>query len=371
MKILHLTNHLNSGGISSYVYTLSCEMKRRGHQSAVLTSEGALTGLFQAADIPVHLLLPHTKSEIDPRLYFRLPYIYRFVKQKGFDLLHAHTRVGQIIAGWIKFLAGVPYVTTCHAFCKNRLGRKFFPAWGNHVVAISDPVKNLLIDKFSLRENEVATIFNGVDVEKLQTQMRLKNPEAIRKEWGIPINCSIVISIISRIVPVKGHEVLLKAVKRLIERYPNLHLIITGAGPHQRHIIDIAHKHCLDRHITFTGPLEDVTTTMAITDIFVSPILWREPFGLSIVEAMALKIPVITTTSWELKDFYEDRNSILLVKPGDAIGLAKALEDLIVNKNLRCSLAANAYGIVMNKFSAETMGKEIERLYKRIFYYKM
>lgn len=370
MKILHLTNHLNSGGISSYVYTLACEMKRRGHPSAVLTSEGALIGFFQAADIPVYSLLPHTKSEIDSRLYFCLPHIYHLIKQKGFDLLHAHTRVGQVVAGWIKFLTGIPYVTTCHAFCRRRLGRRLFPAWGNHVIAISNPVRNWLINKFLLEENKVTTILNGIDIENLQTQIRLKNREMIRKGWGIHEN-RVVVSAISRIVPVKGHEVLLKALNHLVGRYPNLHLIISGTGPYEKRVAQIVHELRLDSHVTFTGSLEDITTTLAITDIFVSPILLGEPFGLSIGEAMALKIPAITTMSWELKDFYKNHESVLLVKPGDVIGLAKALEDLITNENLRRSLAVNAYDIVANKFSAETMGKEIERLYKRIFYYKM
>lgn len=370
MRILHLTNHLNPGGISSYIRTLANEMKRRGHQSSVLTSEGALKDHFQREGFPVFPMLPRTKSEIDPRLYFCLPAIYRFVKQQNFDILHAHTRVSQVVAAWIKLLTGIPYVTTCHAFCKRRLGRKFFPAWGNHVIAISAPVRNLLVNKFTLKGNKVTTVLNGIDVENLQIQMKRKDPNAIRKEWKIPENGSVVISTISRIVPVKGHEVLLAAIKRLIDRYPNLHLVITGTGSYQKRIANIVQTYCLDRHVTFTGALEDITTTMAVTDIFVSPVLWREAFGLSIVEAMALKIPVITTTSWELKDFFKDHESVLFAKAGDSADLAKALETLIIDKELRSSLAENAYSIIKSKFSAEAMGQEIEKLYKRIFYYK-
>ncbi len=369
MKILHLTNHLDHGGISSYVYTLALEMKRHGHESSVLTSEGSLTRRFQEANIPIYSILPRTKSELDPRLYFCLPRICDFIKQKEFNLLHAHTRVGQVLAGWVKFLMGIPYITTCHFFCKGRLGRRLFPAWGNHVIAVSDSLKSLLTDKFSLKNKKVTTIFNGIDIESLQTQMKLKNRETIRRNWGIPENRSIIISTVSRIVPVKGHEILLGAMNQLIRRYPDLHLVITGEGPSKKHVEKIAHELRLDGNVTFTGPLEDIANTMAVTDIFVSPILWGEAFGLSIAEAMALKIPVVTTTSWELKDFYEDRNSVLLVKPGDAVGLAKALEELIINESLRRSLASNAYDIVKNKFSAEVMGTKIEKLYKKVFYY--
>ena len=371
MNILHLTNHLNHGGISSYVYTLALEMKRHGHESSVLTSEGSLAGRFQEANIPIYSSrLPRTKSEIDPRLYLYLPHICDFIKQRGFDILHVHTRVGQVVAGWIKLLTGIPYVTTCHGFCKNRLGRRLFPAWGNHVIAVSDALKKLLTDKFSLKNNNVTTIFNGIDIESLQTQMRLKNRDAIRRNWEIPPSRSIIISTVSRIVPVKGHEVLLRSMNQLVRRYPNLHLIISGEGPSKKRVEKITHELHLDGNVTFTGPLEDITETMAVTDIFASPILWGEAFGLSIAEAMALKIPVITTTSWELKDFYKDRDSVLLVKPGDVIGLARALEDLVINESLRRSLAANAYNIVKNKFSAKVMGTKIEKLYKRIIYYR-
>ncbi|MDD5670054.1 MAG: glycosyltransferase family 4 protein [Candidatus Omnitrophica bacterium] len=368
MKILHLMNHLNPGGISSYVYTVACEMNRRGHQSFVLSSEGSLAKHFQAAGIKVSLLIPKTKSEMNPRLYLCLSDIQRFVAREGINLLHAHTRVGQVIAAWIKLLTGISYVTTCHAFYKRRLGRRLFPAWGNHVIAISDPVRNLLIDRFCLKKNEVTTIFNGIDMERLQNQMSLKNRKMILRDWGISASCPIVISAISRIVPIKGHEILLNAVKQLIQKYPNLHLIITGEGPHKKHIEKITHGLHLGRNVTFTGALEDITRTMAVTDIFVSPILWNEAFGLSIAEAMALKIPVVTTTSWSLKDVYKDRDSVLLVEPGNVLGLTKALEELIVNNNVRHSIAEKAYCIVKEKFSIESMGEKIEKLYKRVFY---
>lgn len=368
MKILHLTNHLNSGGISSYVYTVVCEMKRRGHQSFILSSEGSLIERFQDAGIKVFLMIPKTKSELDPRLYCCLPNILRLINTERFDLLHAHTRVGQVIAAWIKLLTGIPYVTTCHAFCKRRLGRRFFPAWGNHVIAISEPVRDFLIDKFHFAEKKVTTVFNGIDVENLQSQMSLKNRSAILGEWGIATSCPIIISTVSRIVAVKGHEVLLKAVQQLIQKYPGLHLIITGEGPHKKYVNKIAHRLHLDRNVTFTGSLEDVTKTMAVTDIFVSPILWDEAFGLSIAEAMALKIPVVTTSSWCLKYLYKDHDSVLLVEPGDALALAKALEEFIINNNFRRFVAENGYSLVREKFAVESMGEKIEKIYKRVFY---
>jgi len=321
---------------------------------------------FQDAGVKAFLIIPKTKSELDPRLYFCLANICRVVRQEGFDLLHAHTRVGQVIAAWIKLLTGIPYVTTCHAFCKRRLGRRLFSAWGDHVIAISEPVKELLVHKFCLDRKEVTTILNGIDMGNLQNKMDFKKREAILRNWGISSSC--IISAISRIVAVKGHEVLLKSLKQLIPKYPDVHLIITGDGPHKKRINKIVHELYLDRNVTFTGFLEDVTKTMAVTDIFVSPVLGGEAFGLSIAEAMALKIPVVTTTSWSLKDVYKDHDSVLLVEPGDSLGLAKALEELIVNKNLRRSMSANAYSIAKEKFSVESMGDQIEKLYKRIFY---
>jgi len=370
MKILHLTNHLNPGGISSYIYTLAHEMKRRGHQSFVLTSEGSLGDRFQDAGIKVFSMIPKTKSELDARLYFCLPRICQLITREGINLLHVHTRVSQVLAAWIKLLTGIPYITTCHAFCKKRLGRSLFPAWGDHVIAISDPVKELLVHEFRLKKKKVTTIHNGIDIEALQDKIRSKNRKSILKDWGIPPNRSIVISAISRIVAVKGHEVLLKAIAQLVPKYSSLHLIITGEGPHKKHIEKITHEFQIDRNVTFTGSLEDVTKTMAITDIFVSPILWGEAFGLSIAEAMALKIPVVTTTSWSLKGAYKDHESVLLVKPGDPPSFAKALEELIANQDLRRSLAENAYSIIREKFSIESMGEKIEKLYKRVFYYR-
>jgi len=83
VKILHLTNHLNPGGISFYVYTIACEMKRRAHQSFVLSSEGSLVDHFQDAGIKVLLMIPKTKSELDPRLYFVCPMFAGLLGEKA------------------------------------------------------------------------------------------------------------------------------------------------------------------------------------------------------------------------------------------------------------------------------------------------
>ncbi|HRK61696.1 MAG TPA: glycosyltransferase family 4 protein [Candidatus Omnitrophota bacterium] len=368
MKILHLTNHLNSGGISSYVYVLACEMKRRGHQSAVLTSEGALVGRFQEAGISVYSLLPRTKSEIDPRLYFVLPRILQMIGQGQYDLLHAHTRVGQVLASWIKVFTGIPYVTTAHGFYKNRLGRKIHPAWGDHVIAISNDVQDHLIEDFNLPHKNVTVVFNGVDIESLQHQKQLKNRTEILKSFGISVSNPIVVSSVARIVPAKGHEVLLHAIARLIPKYPELHLILTGQGAHETNVRKVANELRLNSNITFTGPLEDITKTLAVTDIFVASVLWDEAFGLSIAEAMALKIPVVTSSSWSLRDVYKDHESVLVVPPGNVSALEKALDELISNRNFGRSLTEIAYGILKNKFSAQLMGESIEKIYKRVFY---
>ncbi len=365
IKVLHLTTHLNVGGITTYIYLLAKEMNKNGYEISVASSGGESSESFHQMGIATHEFNVRTKSELSPKLYMAIPKIIQLVQNEEIDLIHAHTRVAQVLAWWIQRFTRVPYVSTWHGFYKRRLGRRLLPAWGDHVIAISNPVEDSLLEKFQVPKEKVSTIFNAIDVEELEKKAAQKDVKAIRSEWNIKSSLPIL-GIVARIVQDKGHEYLIRAMTTLQKKFPDLKLLIVGEGPFKKHNERLVKELGLSNCIVFVGTLRDVTKALVVIDIFILPAIWREGFGLSIVEGMALKKPVIVTNIWALNAIVHDRVNGLLIEPKNVDALVSAITELIEHKELRDQISARAYETVKKEFCIDRMAREIDQLYRKI-----
>ena len=127
MKILLVTTHLEIGGIARYVTNLAKILKRRGHTVFVASSGGRLEEILTEERIKhIHLDI-RTKSELSPKIMRSFSRLKPFLKNEEVDLVHAHTRVTQVLSELISRRCKIPYVTTCHGFFKRRIGRRIPP----------------------------------------------------------------------------------------------------------------------------------------------------------------------------------------------------------------------------------------------------
>ncbi|MBI1978373.1 MAG: glycosyltransferase family 4 protein [Candidatus Omnitrophica bacterium] len=364
--ILHLTTHLNIGGITSYIKLLTKEMQRMPYELYLVSSGGAQEEIIKTQGVHCFRFNIRTKSELSPKLYFALPRLLALIRREKIDMIHAHTRVTQVLAWWVRWLTGTPYVSTCHGFYKRRIGRRMLPAWGNHVIAISKPVEGSLLQDFRVKRDEVSTIFNAIDIGELLSRYEQKKSEAIRQELNIS-KTSKVIGIVARVVEDKGHEYFLRAAAKLVyDSFPDLKILIVGEGPFLKSLQELVSRLKLERAVIFTGNINDVTYALSVIDIFVLPAVWREGFGLSIIEAMAVSKPVIVTNIWALNELVQNRVNGLLVEPKDIDGLALAIKELLTDEKLYRTVAANGSQTVKREFSISQMAERIDKLYQQI-----
>lgn len=365
MKILHLTTHLNRGGISNYVLSLGHHFCRRGHRLAVVSSGGEMENEFRENGFLVRSIPIRTKSELSPRIYRALPDLIRWVKQEQIDILHAHTRITQVMAQWTQWLTGKPFVTTCHGFYKRRFGRRLLPAWGERTVAISDPVADHLKEVFHVPTRQIRVIYNGVDLQRFHEQYLRHDPVIVRREYGFREGAP-VIGVTARLVPDKGHEFLIRALVELIPEFPDLGVLIVGDGRHREHLESLADGLRLRDHIHFTGNLRDVSKPLAAMDLFVLPAVWREGFGLSIVEAMACGKPVVVTNIWALNALVQNGVNGVLVEPRNVAGLAEGIRGLLRDREFREKIGKTGRQTAEERFSLDRMIQELERVYEEI-----
>lgn len=364
-KILHLTTHLNIGGITSYIELTGARMIKKGYRIGILSSGGNVGEELKSQGFDVFQFAIRTKSELHLKLYWNLPAIKELVKKEQVDLLHAHTRVTQVLAFLISKLSGIPFVTTAHGFYKPRLSRKLFGCWGERVIAISPMVAEELKKTHKVREDKIRLIQNAIDLDEFQKRYSQKDPIALRRELGIPADAWVIGSV-SRLVEDKGHAYLVEAVQKLKKNIPQIFLIILGDGREKGNLEQLIKKLNLRDSVKMIPAVRDVTGVLSVMNIFVHPATHREGFGFSIAEAMAVKKPVIATNIWAVNSIIQDGVNGYLVEPKSADGLAKAVKFVADHPEAAKVVAENGQRTALKLCSLDRMVSEMEKVYEEV-----
>lgn len=199
---------------------------------------------------------------------------------------------------------------------------------------------------------------------------RESETDALRRRLGIPEGRTIV-GAVGRLEPGKGHERLLRALAFLRRRGRGVHGLIVG-GPgyghsvkHEQHLKRVARDLDLDEWVTFTGHVTNAAACLSLMDVFVTA-SEKESFGIAVIEAMALGVPVVGTRAGGAATLLENGSSALLTSAGDETELAEALNRLSGDVDLREKLAREGRERFVSAYSADRMGKDLERWLEKL-----
>lgn len=360
MNILYLTNHLNTGGITSYVLSLAGGLKARGHNVYVASSQGELIPRFMDAGIGYLPIPIRTKSEVN--CFKILPSFFKcsaFIKEKNIGIIHSNTRVTQVLGSLLEYFSDRPHISTCHGFFKQRLSRRLFPCWGKKVIAISQGVKEHLVGDFKVNENDIVVIHNGIDVDKFRGQ-GIGDRGQGKKELGL--GDGPVVGIVARLSDVKGHIYLIEAMPAVFNKVPDAQLLIAGEGKMKGELAALGKRLGIAQSIFFVPSVNDTRMVYRALDLFVLPSL-KEGLGLALMEAMAFGLPCIGSDVGGIKDLIKDKFNGLLIKPGDSRGLSEAILKLLLDKEEAFALGERARVFISEKFSLRRMVLETEKAY--------
>lgn len=359
MNILYLTNHLNVGGITSYALTLAGGMKRRGHNVYIASSGGELLNRFIASGIEYIPIPIKTKSEVSYKVLISKLKLLKVMKEKGIDIIHANTRVTQVLSYLIQHSCGKPYISTCHGFFKKRLFRKVFPCWGDKVIAISESVKEHLMKDFKVKEEDIRIVHNGIDVNRFKMH---SNEYKIQRKKDLGLSEGSVVGIVARLSGEKGHAYLIKAMQEIIAKSPAVQLLIVGEGRMKGKLTSLVKDLGLEKSVFFIPSVMDTQELLSAVDLFVLPSL-KEGLGLALMEAMASGICVVGSDVGGIKSLIQDGYSGLLVKPADSRELSQAIWELLQDSDKANYFAANARNFINQNFSQDKMILETEKVY--------
>jgi glycosyltransferase involved in cell wall biosynthesis len=218
------------------------------------------------------------------------------------------------------------------------------------VFAVSDFIRAGLIRQ-EIEAEKVFTIHNAVDADHFDPETNLDGRRSIREQFGIPVDAPIV-GIAARMNPWKGQYELIGAASRLREAFPNLHVMILGADvPEIRADFERkAREGGIADRLHFAGFQKDVRPFLREFDVFVHP-SYEEPFGLAIVEAMAMRKPVIACGTGGVPEIITHAQDGWLVEERSAEAVATAISLLLNDRELGRQLGDRARKTVRDRFS--------------------
>lgn len=362
MRVLQVTTHVNVGGISHYILSLSKAMKGKGVNTTVASSGGGLENAFFDRGIPHKRLNIKTKFEFAPKVFMSAFKLAGFVRGEGIDIIHAHTRVSQVAGAIAARLTGAAYVTTCHGFFKKR-ARGIFDTWGDKVVAISDAVKEHLVCDLGVRDERIEVIYSGVDIDHFTADCTAGEIENAKR--GLGLKNGPIIGTIGRLSSVKGQKYLIHAMAEVISKCPDAQVLIIGDGDEDIPLKNLAGSLGIGNSIHFVPSVQDTHSCLSVMDIFVFPSI-REGLGIALLEAMASGKACVTSDAGGIRNAIEDGVTGLLTPVGNSDAIGNAILKLIGDSDMRKRLGHNARSLAIDRFSLNGMADKMIELYERV-----
>lgn len=287
-----------------------------------------------------------------------------YLRRYEIDLVHSHMFRAEVVGTRAAVAAGTPVImATVHS---SRVRSEDDVA---ALAALTNQMDRLIVPSASIqtkvraegRETRYSVIPNGVDLDRFSAPM----PECgLRKELGMPPG-GLLVGVVARLEPEKGHRYLVEAMPEIVAAAPGAWLVIVGEGSvagELRHQAAALPAPARDR-VVFTGRREDVAAVTADLDVAVLPSL-REAQGISILEAMARRRPVVASAVGGIPEVITDGLDGLLVRPRDPGALAAAVTRLLRDPDLRRRLGDAGYRTVAERFSIDAQVRRIEAVYE-------
>ena len=322
-------------------------MKDRGWEVTCICSEG---NYLEPLKLKGYLIKP---VNISRNIYNVIGHIisiykiYKICRKEGFDVIHVHTPIAALIGRVAGYLAQIPLVIhTAHGFYFH----DEMPKWKYNIYVLLEAWAGRFTDYLFTQSNEDAdtaiakgiankskalAIGNGVDLEKYNPDSH--NKRQIQALLGIPPG-AFVIGVVSRFVKEKGLVELMDAVISLSENFTDVYLLMVGERLSSDHNASIeteliSYKKKLGQQMILTGYQSDVPRLLSAMDIFCLA-SYREGMPRSVIEAMAMGLPVVATNIRGSREIVIEGETGFLVPTRDVEKLAKAIESLIVNPRL-------------------------------------
>lgn len=364
------------GAIEPYVYGLSKKLALTNCVDVFGIGRGEeRAGNLHVQTFPYGENVPNLLENIfDYKLAYQIPFntyllnsVLRLHMKKPIDILHINDIHSGFVATISKLALGIPYVCSIHNEIRTALPIRTC----DKVLAVSEYIKNFLVKKRKISESKVEVLNVAVDSDVYKPT---KSVEQAKKELGLQGHT--IILFVGRKCPEKGPQTLIDALPEIVRYNPRVLAIFVGpdyfwhitSKAYTNFLASKAEKLHVKTKVIFEGLVSNDTLRRYYNaaDVFVSPSVWQEPFGLVVTEALAFKKPVVGSKVGGISDIITHGYNGLLIPSNDPEELAKTVNFLLANPEYAAKLGENGRKVVEEKFSFEVVSKRCLEIYRNL-----
>jgi glycosyltransferase involved in cell wall biosynthesis len=296
--------------------------------------------------------------------------IYRILRREKPDVVHTHLWRATVLGLTAAWFCGVKkrILTRHHAmlhYIEYPSGRKWdilCNTLATDIIAISQNVKNIVIQKDKAPSRKVQVVHHGFDLSYFN-DIDQERVDIIRQKYqfiGSPI-----VGVISRYLKLKGIQYIITAFKKLLLEYPKAHLVLANAQGDYANSIKEQLRELPSASYTEITFEEDLAALYKVFDVFVHvPIdTHAEAFGQTYIEALAVGVPSVFTLSGVAPEFIDDRKNALVVNYQDADSILLSIKSILEGSALRIQLIENGKKSLHDKFALEVMISKLVQIY--------
>jgi len=354
IKICYILGTLDVGGTEKQLLLLCKHINRDKFSPFIISLRGGrMREEFRKEDIPT--MVAGKRFRFDIIALFRLMLI--LLRNKP-DILHTFMFTSNTWGRLAGILAGIPVIIASerstdlwkknyHFFLDRILG--FFT---DKIVCNSTSVRNRYEKKLAAFSKKFVVIKNGIEMERFDVSKITRKEEKEK-----------IIFTASRLSPEKGIEFLIEAARIILGKIADVKFLIAGEGPLKDKLEKLADNYGIKDSVFFLGYQENIQDFIGISDMVVLPSLW-EGMPNFVLEAMAMKKPVVATDTDGTRELITDCETGFLVPPGKSSELAEKIMMLLCDEELASKTAEKAYMFVRENFDVSMMVSSYESLYQ-------
>ncbi|MBO5363979.1 MAG: polysaccharide pyruvyl transferase CsaB [Clostridia bacterium] len=285
MRVLMATMKLDIGGAETHIVELSKALARQGVEVFVASNGGAYEKELSDAGVS-HIRIPfHSKNPLCMKRAYRM--LKQTILENKIDVVHAHARIPAFLCALLHKKLPFRFVTTAHWVFTTRFPYNLLTRWGDRSLAVSDDIKDYLVENYGLSPEQIRVTINGIDLEKFAPDT---DYSAIAQEFGlVPGKTRIVyVSRMDTDRSLAAHK-LIEAAPKLAAEIPNLEILIVGGGNDLTAIeaeANAVNDAMGKRVVITTGSRTDINRFVASGDLFIG-------VSRAALEAMACQKPSI------------------------------------------------------------------------------
>lgn len=297
-------------------------------------------------------------GRFDPVGLYRLA---KYIRENEIDIVVSTHRKFYFLGALAARLAGSNYFLRCGIVWEipdSRIYRYFFKNYVHGIIVNARPIREKLLQSGFVDPEKIHLIYNGLDTERLENSCQ----EVREKPYAFTIVSS------GQLITRKGFDFLLKAFASFLQNNPQVDagLVIMGEGKKKKDLKQLAAELDIKDQVMFTGFLDNPYPLLCTADLFVSA-SDNEGISNALLEAMYLKIPVITTPAGGAGDIIEHGKNGFLVQFGDEEGLKHIISQTLKNQEISIKqVGENAREVVKNEFSTNKMVDLLEKAFMAV-----